>query len=299
MFLALAATLLAALGVSLLMSAVLDRFVAGTRGDSSALADVPSDPLVVGVGRVPGGPAEWDAFMTAFARLENDLDRPVVVRLLSEDSSVAEGFAEQEFDIALVSVSKYLRLEKEGKAVLVASPVIAGDPDNCAMLVVRSDSEFTDVEELRGARAAIMADSLAGEGFARRLLEERGETAESFFGSVVVTDSQYESLELVARGLADAAFVPRWNLFGWSEETFRSLVQSPAFAMPPVVARSTLDEASVDRIRESLTSQETASALPAARALDGFVVVTDQDFAFARVLSAARASSQLPQGGAQ
>ena len=279
------------------MTGMLGRAVAGSPTEPPGAAEPGARRLVVGIGRVPGGPREWGAYMTAFARLEADLGQPVVVRLLQDYDAVDQALRFEEVDIALVSVSRYLTAENEARTVLVAAPTIDSRVRNSAMLVVRADSPYQELEDLRGARVALRPGSLGGEGFAAWFLESQGETIDSFFSSVVDTESQDASLRHVVQGSADATFVPRWDLFGWSDETFRSLAESPEWAMPPIVAQSDLGVDLIDSIRESLTSESTAEALMESRALDGFYAVAPDDYAFARTLMSYATSGEYAGEG--
>lgn len=277
----------AAIVTAVMFSTVRSSLADGPQGTDQAVATL-SDSLVVGVGRVAGGPKQWDAYLTAFARLEDDLGRPLSVRLLPDEATVADAFDDGDVDIALVTLSAYLRLESEGTAELIATPVIGGQDRNAAMLVVRDDSAFRSLEDLRGARVVFSTNSIAGEGYATWLLGEFGETPDSFFGEVVRSESQEASFERVSSGEADAAFVPRGDLFGWPQGVFRAVAESPPFGMPPVVARRGLDPELVDLIRTSLTTEGAAPLSAGQGELHGFVAVTAEDFEFARILASHR-----------
>jgi len=284
LIIAVGCTLAAAAIVTAVMIATVRASVADARPGSAASVPT-SETLTVGIGRVPGGLRQWKAYMAAFSRLEQDLDRPVAVRLLPDESAAVGVFGSGEVDIALVTLSAYLRLEREGTAVLVAAPTLAGESSNAAMLVVRADSHFKGLEDLRGTRVALRVGSTAGEGYAKWLLASVGETPDRFFGEVIETESHDTNLEMLSRGTADATFVPRWDLAGWPEDAFRTLVESPPFGMPPVVARHDLDPEIVKRVRASLIATVPASSPATASALTGFVSVTSDDYAFARVLA--------------
>jgi phosphonate transport system substrate-binding protein len=298
--------LILAVGCSFAAGAIVTFVMLSTIRVSLAGAAQPTNPrslgqaetLTVGVGRIPGGLRQWNAYMAILSRLEDDLGRPVTIRLMPDESAIADVFVDGDIDLALVTLSAYLRLEDEGAAQLVAAPVIGGQAENSAMLVVRNDSGFETLDDLRGARIAFRPDSIGGDAYASWLLGARGETPASFFGELIESDSHDSGLDQVARGEVDAVFVRRWDLFGWSEDAFRSVAESPPFAMPPVVARDGLDPELLERILASLTTSPSAETSSKSNALEGFVRVTAEDYAFARLL-AVQGSSRKTTGGSQ
>lgn len=240
-------------------------------------------PLVIGIGRTPGGAGEWVAYARVFAQLQRDLERPVVLRYALNHPEIERLVAEGEVDIALVPIYVYLKLQESSDATLVAAPSIAEDTRNTAVLAVAADSDHVGLEDLRGGRIVMTRRSLAGRPFAQWLLLGSGENIDDFFGSIDESDAQDLDLGDVANGRADAACVSLDALAPWPEGTFRVLVESPTFGMPPVVARAGLDRDTIAQVRRSLTTVELRRAEHSA--LSGFVTVSDTDYAFARTLA--------------
>jgi phosphonate transport system substrate-binding protein len=285
LFLAVFLTLLVVAVGSLMMWQLLGSYLGGGPA-GLAQEDPTAQPIVVGLARTPGGPAEWRAYAVAFARLEKDIGRPVTLQLIQKHSGVADLLRSGEVDIALAHVNTYLELEQDGEATLVVAPVIADESRDRAVLVVGQESEFETVQELEGQRIVLDEGSLSSEGCVLWMLESLGATPDSFFGEVEYAESQDTNLEMVARGDADATCVRLSALAAWSEGSFRVLAESPEFGLPPILARRGLDMATVARIRESLVSGRTAAALPSTSALGGFLMVTPDDYDFSRVLQA-------------
>jgi phosphonate transport system substrate-binding protein len=248
-------------------------------------------PLVVVVGRTPGGPGEWVAYATAFARVQDALGERLVVRYTADSADLERSLSSGEAALGLVPVGSYLRLADAGVVTLVAAPVIDGQTRDAAALVVAATSSVTRLEQLEGARAVVRPRTLSGEKYAYWLLGRRGTEPGAFFGSLLDADSQDDALKKVADGAADAAFVRRSSLAAWPDGSFRVIAVSPEFGAPPVVARTSLDPDIVRRVRETLVNIDARTDLPGSSVLDGFIPVSDDDYAFARVLNATTSGS--------
>lgn len=296
--LALAMTLLTIIACTVFILAVWG----STFGASSApvtTASAPGEqPLVVGIGRTPCGPGEWLAYATVFAQLQADLGRPVVLRYGVDRSNVQAVFETSAVDIAFVPVTSYLDLEGAGLATLVAAPIVDGETRDTAVLVVKADSPYERLEDLRGARVALAEGSLSSQGFVYWLASETGEDPEEFFGAIDLAPSQDANLERVVRGEAEATSVRLSALALWTDGTFRVIESSSEFGMPPVVARTGLEAETIERIRESLTSPATARAIPADSVLDGFVPAESAEYEFSRVLKAILVAARASDAGA-
>lgn len=262
----------------------------------SAASPPAGDPLTVVVGRTPGGPSEWIAYAAVFAQLQKDLGRPVKVRYVLDRDDSADLVRSGAADIALVASRVYIDLARDGAAVLVAAPVVAGQPGDAAVLVVSAASSFQTLEDLRGRRLVLAPGSLAGRSFAVLLVQERaGTPLEEFFGSVVEAGEQDANLTAVAKGEADATALRRTSLATWPEGTFRVVTSSPEFGTPPIVARRGLDEATIARVRESLLTMQARGVIPSSgSALTGFVPARDSDYDYLRLLEEA---GKRTQGG--
>lgn len=270
----------------------------GTFGGASApVATTPASaeqPLVVGIGRTPCGPGEWLAYATVFARLQADLERPVVLRYGIDRSSAKAVFETTAVDIAFVPVTSYLDLERDGLATLVAAPVVDGQTRDTAVVVVKADSPYQRLEDLRGARVALVEGSLSSQGFVYWLAREAGEDPETFFREIDLAPSQDANLERVVRGEVEATSVRLSALALWSDDTFRVIASSSEFGMPPVVARAGLEPETIERIAASLTSASTADAIPPDSVLDGFVQADPAAYEFSRVLKAILVAAGAP-----
>ena len=242
-------------------------------------------PLIVGIARTPGGPREWITYAAVFSQLERDLARPVLLRYSRDRNDTPQLVADAKVDVALISVNSYLKLRKSNAATLVVAPVVAGDAEDTAVMVVANDRGFRRIEDLRGGRLALTPGSLAGEAFAHWLFQRRGSNLEDYFGSMKTGGTQDTHLGMVVRGEADATCVNRSDLASWPLGTFRVVAESPGFGMPPVVARVGLGRETIEAIRTSLLSAKRRGVIATGSAIGGFIVPSDNDYDFARVLA--------------
>jgi len=264
--------------------------------DAAPSAALTGEPLLVSVGRTPGGPREWMAFAASFSHLQVALGRPVQIHYALDRGSTPEMVGAGDVDLAVISVDAYLKLSERDAVTLVAVPLIEGQTADTAVAVVAGDSAIDTVEGLRGGSVAIMSGTLASDGYAHQLFGEYG-GAEVFFTQVETPETHEDCLELVAGGLIDATLVRRSALSAWPEGTFKVIAESPAFGIAPVVARADLDPQVVEDIRDALLSVAASGVLPGDSRLTGFAEANEQDYAYARELKTLLESAhQLPEG---
>lgn len=251
------------------------------------VVDMQEDPLVIGIARTPGGPSEWSAYARIFAQLQRDIERPVLLRYTLSRSECRRLLAEGKVDLALVATQDYFDVKNRADIRLVAAPIIAGQPSDAAVLVVRHKGPFTSVDELAGSRI-LLAEDLAGASYATWLFDQRDQEIDRFFGVVEIGGAQDANLTSVANGRADATCVRRSALATWPEGTFRVLAESPEFGTPPLVARGGLERVVIQRIQKSVTSRTARASLPPGSKIDGFSVPSEEDYLFARELERTR-----------
>lgn len=254
-----------------------------------------AEPLRVGIARTCGGPNEWITFAKVLAQLQRDLNRPVVVRYALSSEDQTRLLEREEIDVVLMSTLAYLDVQAAEIVTMVATPVVLNEPMDAAVMVVRTDSDAERIEDLRGGRFAASAD-LAGVSFAYWLLEEWSEDPEGFFSTAAV-GVQDVNLTKVAKGEADVTSVRRSALATWPEGVFRVIGHSPDLGMPPIVARKSLDDATVDQVRQSLLSAVSRGVVPTTSVITGFRAATDAEYDFARVLDAVDRDSEFSAFG--
>lgn len=248
------------------------------------------EPLAVGLGRAPGGPSEWITIAEAFAQVQEDLERPVVLHYALDYDDQMSLLESGKADVALMSVHGYLHASRARSVVIVAAPMVEGHTSDTAVLVVSGSSRIRSIDELRGRRLAV-PPGLIGEPFVEWLLEHNGLEGD-FFGERVETSAQDIALTLVAKGDVDAAVVRCSSLCTWEDGTFRILTESPKFGPAPLVASTRIDSVTLESLRESLLAFRPASDASGDRAITGFRLTADDEYEFARELERIDGSSK-------
>ena len=259
------------------------------RADSTGAAvatSVPPDAFIISFTRLTGGPLEWSTYSALTVRIGEALGVPVAIRFVKDVDESRMLFQAGELDAAFVSIYGYLQASDDCLVDLVATPVIGGNGREASVVVVRSDSAFTDLEDTRGSRlVATEPPSIGGYGFIAWLLAQDDETPESFFGSVERVVSHEQSLRLLHARAADVACVNRSQLASWSSDSFRVIATSPEFGMPPLVVSRSVDAATKERLRTAVLGFDVGSD-PSAKGsqIDRFAYTAPEAYGFARAV---------------
>lgn len=270
----LAASVAITVGVALIADAYLwrlyHRSVARPAIARAAVVDRGQEPLIVAIGRTSGGPGEWITYARAFAQVQKDISRPIVLRYVADPNKHEALMADGETDLALISTRAYLHLRKTAKPQLVAVPYVKGSLSDTCVLVVKAGSAPADLKSLRGRSVAVSSD-LASRSYVEWLVRQLGQTTTGYFGRVEQGHVMDVNLIRVAKGEVDATAVRRSALSTWPDRTFRVIAESPDFGMPPLVARADLDPELVERIRASLLTLQSRRVIRADSAIGGFI----------------------------
>lgn len=168
---------------------------------------------------------------------------------------------------AFVCTNPYLQGKDDFGMELLAAPEVNGETTYYSYLVVRADSSFGSLADLRD-RTFAFSDPLSNSG---RLvpvyqLAIMGETPESFFSRSIFTYAHDNSIKAVAENLVDAAAVDSLVYDYWvktgSEFTSKTKVVEKwgPFGINPVVVRPGLDPALKARLREVLLGMDEDAA---------------------------------------
>lgn len=175
---------------------------------------------------------------------------------------------------------------------LLVAPVMkaaryAGKPKYFSDLVVRTDSPYKKLEDLKG-KAYVYNDELSNSGYnlPRFRLVSAGLT-DGFFGSVKRSGSHEESLRMVANGEAEASYVDSLVLEydqargGTDANKLRVIDSIGPAGIPPIVVSAKVAEATRQLLKRALvemhTTPEGRKILDAAL-VDKFVEVADSNF---------------------
>jgi len=248
-------------------------------------------PLTIAVARTAGGPSEWRTYARAIKRMSEATGRPIRVRYALDRSEAVRLVASQEVDGGFLCTNCYLELADDPDVHLIASPRIAGERKDAAVLVVRSGSPYSSLKTLTGRRVGVTdPSSLAGYTYLYWLASrEHVDVARSL--DVVRRETEEQNVKALLAGEVEAVVVNRSQLALWNHAGLTIVSQSPEFGMPPFVVGSTVDTATRSAMEQALLTMRGSSETPISL-VQGFQSVTGADYAFAREL--ARFSTTLP-----
>ena len=186
---------------------------------------------------------------------------------------------------AFVCTNPYLQGKDDFGMELLAAPEVNGETTYYSYLVVRADSPFDSLADLRGSTFAF-SDPLSNSGRLAPVyqLALAGETPESFFSRSIFTYAHDNSIKAVAENLVDGAAVDSLVYDYWvktgSDFTSKTKVIEKwgPFGINPVVVRPGLDPALKQQLREVLLGMDTGAAgreILSALLIDRFVVPDD------------------------
>ncbi len=254
-------------------------------------------PLRVAVATVisPQGSAESYALLLDY--LSEKLGRPVELVQRRTYMEVNELVRTGGVDVAFVCTSSYLVGRRQFGMKLLAAPQVNGEVVYYAQVIVPANSDVHSVDDLRG-RVFAFTDpiSFTGRMYPTYLLQQRGETPESFFKRTFFTYSHDDAIYAVANGIADGASVDKLVLdFALKrdpvlQEKIRVVHTSPPFGIPPVVVGPDIRPQLYATLQDILTNMHRDPAGKAALAAldyDRFVVVGDENYETAQTVEEA------------
>jgi phosphate/phosphite/phosphonate ABC transporter binding protein len=183
--------------------------------------------------------------------------------------------------VAFVCNHAFVRAQREFGAELLAVPQVAGAVTYRAYIIVRNDSPFRSLEDLKGKRFAF-ADPLCNAGwlYPRFRILQLARSPFGYFGDESFTYSYEKSIRMVADRLADAAGVesPLYDSMVAKKDAAalatRIIDRSPFFGNPPVVVHPDIDPALRERVRSfllTLHESERGLAILAGIRVDRFI----------------------------
>lgn len=164
-------------------------------------------------------------------------------------------------DVAFVCSGPYARGHDAYGLRLVAAPVVNGKPEYYSYVIAPTSSPATSLASLKGGTFAY-ADPESNTGclVPRFMVTDMGQDPETFFGKTFFTYGHDNSIEAVATGEADGAAVDSliWDYADATGSKFtkktKIVQRSEPFAIPPVVARPGLDEATFAAVQRAFLS---------------------------------------------
>jgi phosphonate transport system substrate-binding protein len=193
-----------------------------------------------------------------------------------------------EVDMAFVCTSAYIAGQSEFGMQLLVAPQVNGETVYHSYLIVPSDSPAKDMADLKGKVFAFTDPiSLSGRAYPTYLVEQLGNTPDSFFSRTFFTYSHDEAIYAVANHLADGAAVDSL-VYEFAVSRDSSLAQktrivhsSPAFGIPPVVVGPNVRPQVVAELQTLLlemSNDPNGQAALKSIGIDRFVLIEDSAY---------------------
>ena len=251
-------------------------------------------PLRVAVANVISPQGTLDSYQDLLDYLSAELDRPVELVQRRTYAETNELVRNGEVDMAFVCTSAYIAGHDQFGMQLLVAPVVNGVSVYHSDLIVPAASAARSIDDLRGAVFAFTDPmSFTGRIYPTFLIQQLGETPETFFGRTFYTYSHDDAIEAVAEGIADGAAVDSLVLdFAMTRDTaladrIRVIHRSPAFGIPPVVVGPQVRPQLRAQLQEILLGmQQDPDGKPPLDALDidTFVLIDDEAYQSVRDL---------------
>jgi phosphonate transport system substrate-binding protein len=254
-------------------------------------------PLRVAVAAIISPKGTVDSYGPLLDYLEAELDRPIELVQRRTYGEVNDLIESGDVDVAFVCTSAYVVGEREFNMQLLAAPQVLGDTVYHSLLIVPADSPAKSMADLRGAVFAFTDPiSTSGRNYPIALVQQMGETPESFFSRTFYTYSHDDAIRAVANHVADGAAVDSLvYAFAIEREPelaqkTRVIHQSPPFGIPPVVTGPQARPQMVAEVQSLLLNMHQTpvgqAALQAA-GIDSFVLIEDAVYQSVRELETA------------
>lgn len=249
-------------------------------------------PLRVSVAAVISPRGTTESYQLLLDYLSAALDRPVELvqrRTYQETNALIKS---GEVDLAFVCTSAYILGHDEFNMALLAAPQVDNRSVYQSFLIVPVDSAAHTIEDLKGHVFAFTDPiSFSGRAYPTYLVQQLGESPESFFSRTFFTYSHDDAIYAVANGLADGAAVDSLVYYHALERDpdltrqVRVIHESPEFGIPPIVVSPNLRPQQRAILQEILLNMHRSRAgIQALHALgfERFVELDDSAYDSAR-----------------
>lgn len=251
-------------------------------------------PLRVAVAAVISPQGTVESYQPLLDFLSAQLGRPIELVQRRTYAEVNDLIESGDVDLAFVCTSAYVDGHDKFGMELLAAPQVDGAAVYFSLLIVPADSPAQTMADLRGQVFAFTDPmSNTGRNYPTYLVQQLGQTPETFFARTFFTYSHDDAIRAVADGLADGAAVDSLVYdFAIARDPMlaqktRVIHRSEPFGIPPVVVgpqiRPQLRAELQNLLFDMVTAPEGRASLATA-GIERFVPIDDSAYDSARVL---------------
>jgi len=181
--------------------------------------------------------------------------------VLRESIKELENLLDQErTTLAIVCPGTYVRNSKTSGLEILAAPQIKGQPSYQSYIIVRNDSAFKELADLRGKRFGFtVPESNGGElSLSYSISQRYGKTPAKYFSNIQNLKSYEEALFLLTRKDVDGVSVDS-IMYAYSEKRkkadsphTRIIFTSPNHGSPPFIVKKGMNAALKENIKKVL-----------------------------------------------
>ena len=218
--------------------------------------------------------------------LSDKLGRPVSLKLSPNMGAAIKEVADKNVDLAYLTPVAYLKAHAAGNAKIVAKTVTKGKASFQLMIVVKKDSPYKTVADLKGKtfafgdkKALLQRATVVGSG-----INMEDFSSYEFIG-------HYDNIaRAVFNGDFDAGILKDTMAFQWQDKGLRILAESPALPPYNITASGDIDNDTLAKLKEAFLSlnHNDPKHLKIIKAVDkkydGFAATNDAEYDVIRKL---------------
>ncbi len=218
--------------------------------------------------------------------LSEKLSRPVSLKLSPNMGAAIKEVADQNVDLAYLTPVAYLKAHARGGVKIIAKTVTRGKASFQLMIVVKKDSPYKTVADLKGKTFAF--------GDSRALLQRAavvgaGINMEDFSSYKFI--GHYDNIaRAVVNGDFEAGILKDTMAFAWQDKGLRILAESPALPPYNIAAKGNIDDDTLAKLKDAFLSldRNNPEHLKVIKAIDkkydGFAATSDAEYDVVREL---------------
>lgn len=218
--------------------------------------------------------------------LSDKLGRPVSLKLSPNMGAAIKEVASQQVDLAYLTPVAYLKAHAKGGSKIIAKTVTKGKASFQLMIVVKKDSPYKTVADLKGKTFAF--------GDKKALLQRAavvgaGINMEDFSGYKFI--GHYDNIaRAVVNGDFEAGILKDTMAYQWEGKGLRILAESPALPPYNIAAKADIDDDTLAKLKDAFLSldKNNPEHLKVIKAVDkkydGFAATSDAEYDVVREL---------------